>query len=997
MAELRDFLSRVVAWPGDEPGYVNLHYTMIDPKHVGKKPFWSGAPTRTLKDFMSHAAWALKQKFIKDIYFCTSLQSKVKVNKQGKPKVVRLQANVLAMRSIFLDVDVKPPPKGYNTLTEALDAISQFTDAANLPAPTALVGSGGGVHVYWISDRPLSLEEWKPYAEGLKTAALKFGIRCDAGCTIDSARVLRVPGTINRKIDPPRPVRLLGLQEKDYDFKTDLAHLANLTTISGDKRPVLPADTLSGFSGQPAGAFAGLSSESLAEGITQKDKPRDWTQLVDECAFFRTALETGGKEYDQPQWNLSTLLATFLENGHGLAHAMGNKHPEYTRESTEALWDRKNRERVDRGLGWPSCSAIHAAGCKACETCPHFEEKKSPLHYTSSSAPTALVPGNEDGDTPVIPSDLYMPEGFGLDKEGHICRVKLFESDDEEDGPPVPVYMKLFTCRLSKPMAQVGPFALNFTTTLDKGHTGRVSIEQEIIQGNATALFTILGRQGVKIFPPNTRYIQEFFMAWYTKLHEAHEATRSVPFGWLIENGKRRGFVYGGFIFRDDGSESAAGMGDAELRDEYQPIGDRQMWIDACKLVTDQKRPELDVIIAAAFAAPLMIVTGEYSALLSAWGAGGVGKSTSIKVGQAVWGHSKKSKEVTSTTSRSVVHKMGQLRNLPIYWDEVKSQKAQKQVFETVFSGSEGIGPGRLTANIEQRARTDWQTLLIIASNLSFVDHIVSEQKTTSAGIYRVFEYHIPSVLPNAPGQIDAMDASRITQELESNYGLIGLEYARMLGTNPYDVDYFTRAECRLFSERVKAKKEERFWVALCGTLIAGSMYANSFGAQIDIEALTKFLAHTYELNRERLTDEATEGGTRINTEEALTGFLKASVENTLYTNTVPSGAGRPKQVDPIVGPDPRYPKPIYVQWVVDDKQLRISRPRFAKFMREQNISSSQIINGLRDFFGAKHAYTGLGAGTVYHSGQEHVLIIPVKPNTPLGAQLLIHTPVAQE
>jgi hypothetical protein len=531
---------------------------------------------------------------------------------------------------------------------------------------------------------------------------------------------------------------------------------------------------------------------------------------------------------------------------------------------------------------------------------------------------------------------------------------------------------------------------LSFTTTLDKGHTGRANINIETVQGGGVDLLKTLGRQAVKTYTTNERYLKEFLMSWITKLHDAQEALVSVPFGWWTEGGKRHGFVYGGVIIKDGGrGASPSGMGDAITRDIYQPTGDIKPWLDACKLVTDQKRPELDAIIAASFAAPLMVSPAEYSALLSVWGTTGVGKSTAIKVGQAVWGHPKRSKEVTRTTANSVIHKMGTLRNLPIYWDEIKNKTAQKNVFETVFAGSEGIGPGRLTSNIEQRARDDWQTLLVTCSNLSFVDFVVAEQKTTAAGLYRVFEYHIGESLPGAPGQVNPADASRITQELENNFGMVGMKYAELLGADPKAADEFIMAIYYGFCKAVNVTKEERFWPATCAVLIAGAMYANSFGAEIDVERLTSFLAEAYEKNRKRLLDEATEGGTVIHTTEALTGFLKAYTENTLYTDTYPNGRGKPTPVKFIFGPDPNRPKPIHVQWCVTDRKLRISRPKFNDYMNDKNLSPMQIMNGLRDYFKATVSAARLGGGTTFAAGQEQVISIPIPEGSPLEAQML--------
>jgi hypothetical protein len=129
--------------------------------------------------------------------------------------------------------------------------------------------------------------------------------------------------------------------------------------------------------------------ESLSEGIEREDIPLDIEPIVKECAFIREALNTGGKGYSQPMWNLTTLCATFLEHGQALAHKMGCQHLDYTPESTDALWDRKQRERKEKGLGWPSCNAIQAAGCTTCAACPHLVKGKTPLHLGLSSTPTS--------------------------------------------------------------------------------------------------------------------------------------------------------------------------------------------------------------------------------------------------------------------------------------------------------------------------------------------------------------------------------------------------------------------------------------------------------------------------------------------------------------------------------------------------------------------------------------------------------------------------------
>ena len=162
-----DFLRRALPWPGrDAPGYVNLHWTMLNPRSA-KETIWSGKPTTTVAEFQRLTKWALKTPTIRDIYFCLSLQARTGKNTRGKFTVLRNKEHAIALKAIWLDVDIKEAPKGYSTLIEAVSAVLAFAKAIKLPRPSALIGSGGGLHVYWISDKPLTPDEWRPYAEGV--------------------------------------------------------------------------------------------------------------------------------------------------------------------------------------------------------------------------------------------------------------------------------------------------------------------------------------------------------------------------------------------------------------------------------------------------------------------------------------------------------------------------------------------------------------------------------------------------------------------------------------------------------------------------------------------------------------------------------------------------------------------------------------------------------------------------------------------------------------
>jgi hypothetical protein len=407
------FMGQVVAWPGSQqdPGFVNLHYSMTNLKIPGG-PLIKGMgwPMRDLAAFVNKASWITTTNNLKDVWYCMSLQSQSGKNSRGNPKAVRGAMNALKVKSIWIDIDVgtslpNKPPK-YATVEKALAAFLLFQKTVGLPTPSAIVFSGGGVHVYWISDLALTPAEWAPYASGLKNLLLTNAVRCDAGLTTDIARILRVPGTQNHKYDPPKPVQLSPLPLKIYNFAKQLSILkqfAGPVSAPGATKPpssfFVDGVDLSSF-GKVSPLFTGLTG-ALGPGIEPRaDLLLKAEPIFKQCGFMKHALKTGGADYDNPLWNLSVLCSTFMENGNAIAHAISKGHPSYSEADTQSLYDRKMADRHDRGLGYPSCATIQGNGCTACKTCPLLARGKSPLNIrpvVTATVTNASYPSGSSG------------------------------------------------------------------------------------------------------------------------------------------------------------------------------------------------------------------------------------------------------------------------------------------------------------------------------------------------------------------------------------------------------------------------------------------------------------------------------------------------------------------------------------------------------------------------------------------------------------------------
>lgn len=96
--------------------------------------------------------------------------------------------------ALFVDTDFENIPAD-----EARALIEKFP----LP-PNIVVNSGGGLHCYWLLREPTDLQTEATTAKDL-LRRLARALRADLN-SAEPARVLRTPGTLNRKYDPPRRV-----------------------------------------------------------------------------------------------------------------------------------------------------------------------------------------------------------------------------------------------------------------------------------------------------------------------------------------------------------------------------------------------------------------------------------------------------------------------------------------------------------------------------------------------------------------------------------------------------------------------------------------------------------------------------------------------------------------------------------------------------------------------------------------------------------------------
>ena len=103
------------------------------------------------------------------------------------------------------------------------------------------------------------------------------------------------------------------------------------------------------------------------------------------------------------------------------------------------------------------------------------------------------------------------------------------------------------------------------------------------------------------------KHLRRCIVALINDLRARQKSRESVAYGWHKLNGDTVGWAYNGVIRMNDSTTPLpSSLGDTETRKLYTPSGDVEIWKKALKLVTDQHRPDIEVIAAAAFASPLL-------------------------------------------------------------------------------------------------------------------------------------------------------------------------------------------------------------------------------------------------------------------------------------------------------------------------------------------------------------------------------------------------------
>lgn len=281
----------------------------------------------------------------------------VAISTQAEPPTERRRGSADAVRSLtglFADVDfadAKGAQTGYpKDEHEALQILASFP-----LQPTWIINSGNGLQAHfdfvapWLLETLADRQIAKALSAGFQRALVDHFRR--QGRKIDSVgdivRNFRPPGTLNRKSDPPKPVRLIQHDRKRRYAVNDVQAL-----------------------------LGGRNDASRTNARPRSAPWADHQKIVDGCAWYRTIVVEGAASCPEPDWFAGASIAARCKNGEAAFLGYSRQHSGFDEREASGKYRRAVEQDAPR-----TCASVRddLGHRQLCDACPYNGRITSPI------------------------------------------------------------------------------------------------------------------------------------------------------------------------------------------------------------------------------------------------------------------------------------------------------------------------------------------------------------------------------------------------------------------------------------------------------------------------------------------------------------------------------------------------------------------------------------------------------------------------------------------
>ena len=322
---------------------------------------WQQAATTTAMHLREHA----------NVYFAIGVQKSRPAKGRGR------EASVTSLPGLWADIDVLGPNHAAMDLPPAAEDARSIIGAVPFK-PTVVVFTGGGLQAYWLFREPWDLTDDKERRKAKKLSktfqgflqefARKRGWTMDG--TADLCRLLRLPGTYNRKQAEPVLVRYEGIDDGHRCNPSSFEEFLNL-----ESDPELKAHV---------------------QGPAPSHPTAEFLRVLAGCAWVRHCKDDAAT-LPEPEWYRMLSVVGRCTGGDTIAHDLSKPYPKYSeRETTEKL-----KQAMDSS-GPTTCAFVGGdlGRGEYCANCNHRGKIKSPVVLGIPKPSRRSVNANADKANP---------------------------------------------------------------------------------------------------------------------------------------------------------------------------------------------------------------------------------------------------------------------------------------------------------------------------------------------------------------------------------------------------------------------------------------------------------------------------------------------------------------------------------------------------------------------------------------------------------------------
>lgn len=747
------------------------------------------------------------------------------------PQLGRKANNSNQLKSFFIDIDCGKG-KPYATKADGLMALKTFAKTVGLPRPT-LIDSGRGIHAYWPLTQPISSTEWLPLGQGLKNLCVQHGFKIDMDVPADRARILRLPGSMNLKDpDNPQPVSIISMSGAyDIDlFKQVIPITVDPFAEMAGPRPLV------------------TQLDAVAQALVANHQSRFRT-ILQKCSAGTgcaqlTHIATNQDEIEEPLWRAGLSIAAHCVDADKAIHVISCKHPEYDALATE----RKAKETK----GPYTCEVFKRLNPDGCAGCTHTftspiqlgrELKEAepgpelpvdvPIQTTATQAGFAHIP------TPKFPFPYVRGANGGVyiktkDDDGNpiqelICTYDLYPIKRVKD----PDAGEILIMRLHTPKDGDQEFILPLTDAMAKDR-----------------FRDKLAAQGIPCFGRQLDALMVYITKWVSELQQLSAADRARrQFGWLDDDS---GFILGDKeIRRRQIVYSPPTVSTVTLTPMFHSKGDFHEWRD---VINAYARPCMEARAFAffmGFGNLLLKYTPLNGYVLSLKSQGtGTGKTTILQAINSIYGHPDKPMMQAKDTMNQKMHRISVFRHIPITLDEATDIPAEHKG-SLLYDIPMGRQKNRMKSsdNIERINNDTWATGIILTSNRSVRDDLLSLKAAPEGELARLLEFHIEK-----DSNSDPIWSRNHFKRLHEHYGHACYPFIQYVLSNLDEVVTFVENIQAKIDRAAETTSQERFWSVMAAIGIAGGIIANKLDLHnIDPRPVMNFIVEHIKTSRREL------------------------------------------------------------------------------------------------------------------------------------------------